>query len=293
MNKQHCSHMTLIEILIAMFILAIGLMGILATLNVTVQNVKIAENQTTGPNVARQAIVSLRSGYIDLVKDVGNAISTRPNTWNPTITTSSGDIPLYTLANWPNAIYEYSGTHKGDGTDTYKQTFQLPWDLSDPTLDGEGDGNTIPTSGVSRFSWTATFMPLEEPPVNIRTSYRVQITLWRKYDLIYDHEFQPAVLAFTDLPTGQTHIALGQSAAGSNSEEEFAANVMVGDFIRIDEVGLWYHISEIEDIADGSVGVIVKGIYTHPRRNDVHSTVSIASKSRLIGLYETVITPKR
>lgn len=274
--------LTLIEILIAMGILAFGLFGILTLFPVAIRNISIATGRTTAGGVAKSAITSLQSGYLDIRGHWLTSEDEVAGQDNWTVNPRLAGAPLYAIYDFymisPQfcRAIEYfaaSGGIVGDGSTEQERTFQLPKDLDDT------DGDVIEPIRAPDYGWTATFLPLSNM-IDPRTRYRVQIAVWRDYDLRYDG-------------SGGNFTGSFQRNAGHTDDSVqlhwLALDAKPGDYIRLDRHGIWYRIESINDAHD-----IVKLAvpFKHPSGVSLSGPVSIASGFKLLGVYETGIGPK-
>lgn len=277
--------LTLIEILIAMGILAFGLFGILTLFPIAIRNISIATGRTTAAGVAKSAITSLENGYLDIrghwLTSEDEVAGQDDWTVNPKLAGS----PLYDIYRTKSAsafppfpinpqfcraiqYFAASGGIVGDGSTEQQRTFQLPRDLDD------ADSDIIEPTGAPGYGWTATFLPLSNV-IDLRTRYRVQIAVWRDYGLRYD---------------GSGGNFTGTFQTGDSVDLHwFAFDANPGDYIRLDRLGIW---CRIEDVDDDKRGVTLTVPFKHPSGVALSGPVSIASRFNLLGLYETGIKLK-
>ncbi|KXB05751.1 hypothetical protein AKJ51_04845, partial [candidate division MSBL1 archaeon SCGC-AAA382A20] len=158
LKTQNC-RFTLIEILIAVAILAVATMGIFSIFPYSIRNVSLAVNKTVSGSVARTAVVSLRQYRLDL---------SRLNSW------TQGDLQAQ------KKLVDFLNGQSLTETNGYKIPEEIP-ENGPPNA-----AKTVPygiqqTSGNwqdTRHSWSATFIPASGG------GYRMQVADWHKYKLI-------------------------------------------------------------------------------------------------------------
>ena len=197
--------MTLIEILIAVGILAFGMFGILTMFPVAIRNVQTNFGNTRAAGVARQVSSALQQGELTLQPDVWNMLTDTSNDTDVRIADVGSDS-----INW--ADYKSIGALINAATDgpiasvQAGNGYQSPsfkvgalnpdaGTLTDkPWLYSTQNDNPEPVMPIYRpgtgglqqtdFGWSATFLPLSMP-LNRNTLYRAQIAVWRDYQLKY------------------------------------------------------------------------------------------------------------
>jgi len=266
--------MTLIEILIAAGILALGMVGILSLFLLAIHNVSTAVSRTVGASVARQAAVSLEHYSLDLA-----ALDT------PAVASVGGIDLDGSGANVCGAISTVANV--GDGW--ADPCFRLPEGCILPdALKGDAAGNCVKVRWNPDYGWTATFLPIDAgDPVVItdRTRYCVQIAIWRHHKLFSEEVIgtgpgSPPTGAFT---SGSPVVVIG------NESPEFWTRVKPGDYIRHADVGVWYQIAELNEPDPGDV--TLSGNFWHPVPGPLSGAVEVASRLRLIGLYDAALRP--
>jgi len=268
--------MTLVEILIAMGILAFGLFGILTLFPIAIRNISTATGRTSAATVAKSVMTSLQSGYLDLRSHKLSSTDNRTEvTADPVLDEPSGAALywIYTSGFGTSTDPRFSrviqyfaaqGGTVGDGsTDS---TFRIPDNLANKT--DVGDGNLVKPDWAPGYGWTATFLPLSDD-IDEHTCYRVQIAVWREYQLKWqgDAEFTP----------GDDTV---QVASRTDAKP--------GDYIRLDKLGIWYRIQGVND-DNKTVELAVP--FKHPSGGVLSGPASIASRFKLVGIYETVVGP--
>jgi len=280
--------MTLIEILMGTFILSVGLMGILSMFPVAMRAVEQTGGQTTGPAAGRNAALSLEMGEVDVWDYHDEYLDGRFRIKGTALTS---------WWHWPEAVYAYAQAYASsvDGTEN-NPTFRIGGEMTGLLLD-DAPLEYVPFADTD-YGWTATFLPLSDVTVTLdRTGYRVQIAVWRNYrSLIYSGVGRGYEYVYSG---STTRITIKDGATAAPGELEFAQRVSAGDYLRLDTLGIWYRIVEVEDPpkdGDNYLHVVVAGNVIHPRESDLRnllSPISVASRFNLVGLYETVVTADR
>lgn len=296
--------MTLVEILIAVGILAFGMFGILTMFPVAIRNVQTNFGNTRAAGVARQVTSAMQQGEITLAPDVWNTPTDMKNNlgaggapvdWS-TLGLTGGNPPKSIGA----VIYQAEQGNIGGlttadrvGNGAGNPAFQIgavdptntggmPWLYT--TLGGDpspvvpiyrpgitdGDGEPEQTD----FGWSATFMPLTDQNNNLTdgvqvgpsTLYRAQISVWRDHQLKYG-------------PTGVTVDTLwgydGNDNDGDGTDDDPTEHQMIlltqpipdanpGDYIRINRHGVWYKIEAIGQVGGQPRLVELVGKYQIP-----------------------------
>ena len=319
--------MTLIEILIAMGILAMGLFGVLSLFPVAIRNVGMSVNRTKAVGMATDAIYSMRQRHLNMQMVGFTGVRTADTerfkvATNPNVTRLS---TLTGMRSFPHLIQWFIATNGNDAVGwgapvgsgrLSGPTFKIghrdflfyDWNPEDDTIDNDGyvpvleydhlSGEWLPT----QFGWTATFLPLDDnfnaatAQEVAKTNYRVQVAVWRNYKLRYDGS----------LPQGdRRYRRLDAELNGDAAQRIVTLNAPVpnarpGDYFRVDMHGVWYRI---ESISGNEVTLVAP--FRHPAAQSVGDpvfdpgaaadpiTVSIASSHRLIGIYEALITPEK
>ncbi len=308
--RRQRSGMTLIEILIAMGILAIGMMGILTLFPLAIRNISIAVNRTMGAAVAKNAIASLSMYAVDLSRldasfppvVIGEVAADGTNNGSNVLLEGVG-------GNMSWAIYAYhTDNPPGIGHGVPRRSFQMPDDLANADavgrdFDGKPGVDAVTVPWHTDFGWTATFLPMpvnddpgnddladedpvdgidndgdlstDEDDVNITptTIYAVQVAVWRNYRLIY-----PAAAAPTGtFKSGESEVSI------LGADAEFWTKVKPGDFIRHKDHGIWYQIAEL---SGGSV--FLAGEFSHPV-DSISGDVEVASRFRLVAIYDSAV----
>jgi len=178
--------LTLTEVLFAAGILAIGVLGVMSLVPSAMHQVTMSSNRTIGAAVAKNALLALQQGQLDLLDYNGPAGAIDPN--EPIIDTglyassyrdetvggtrielSSGSVPLINYGGWPEAIYarHVDATLGPVGDGAQYPTYQIPGDtdfLAPSTWAGIEIGSArppfIPCAWSPGYGWTATFMPI-------------------------------------------------------------------------------------------------------------------------------------
>jgi len=294
------SAMTLIEILMAMGIFMLGVIGILTLFPVAIRNISIAVNRTIGAAVAKNAIASMRFFAIDL--------SVAPDEF---ATITDGAPPDTELKGQPgfsfsHAVRDYhlaaatDGRYLGHGV--YNQdSFKIPGDVNLPASLIGGGGAYVAVPWHADFGWTATLRPMpkdddgdglkdEEPagidddgdgsfgddPPNIddNTVYQAQIAVWRNYALIKSRDAMGNFTTGKFHPYGNLLLQYPKADAGKVYIKECGAGdpdlwnrVKPGDYIRHRGHGVWYQIAEVQPgtaPAPYQGQIILARAYSHP-----------------------------
>lgn len=314
--------MTLIEILIAMGILAMGLFGVLSLFPVAIRNVGMSVNRTRAVGIAEDAIYSMRNKHLDMrmlsdmVSRTGNE---NADTERFTVATSIAPqlSDLTGMRSFPHLIQWFMAQKSQDavGWGCPAGTGKLPgptfkigdpkflfynWNPQDDQADNAGFVPVLEYDHLSdqwmpsQFGWTASFLPLDAD-FDAQTSYRVQVAVWRNYDLRYG----------SDDTNDPRYRELSEELEGDGTQPEVVLNRPVpearpGDYFRVDMHGVWYRIESVEE--DNGHGVVnLVAPFRHPAGAGAFDpgsapdplSVSIASSNRLIGIYDSLLTPEK
>jgi Tfp pilus assembly protein PilV len=300
--------MTLIEVLIAIFILAIGLVGILALFPVAVDGVGTVLKRSHGADLAENASVALAMGGVKLYA------SGATNDWRPvdaaghTVKFADDTLPAAPVSgwkDWPEAISKINAAAAGDTTKTYepaaRRYFQIPRDLVVDAGDGDAarrtfldrTGDLVSPASVAGetalsdgYGWSATLMPIDAT-IDASTRYRVQIAIWRRHELTY---YGPTA-GFNVKFAKDKNDGDDQSVATLQSVPDgFTDRVVVGDYIRRRDIGVWHKITAVLEDA-GKVEIRVTPDLSPDTPTGQPKEFEIASRRWLVGLYETMIDP--
>jgi len=284
--------MTLIEILMGTFILSVGLMGVLSMFPVAIRAVEETSNQITGPGIGRDVAVGLSHGTLDIYADLASDSDDRSGVRVPEILTDAATnttTPLHFFSSWSEAIAYADINSKGIGT-LDDPTFQLPWDLANP--EDVGDGRVVTVPWADGYGWTATFLP-DYTPVDENTSYRVQIAVWRNYELIPQDEAVKGT--FHGRSARDNGVDDDEDGEIDELNETFyvslnqaVADVDVGDHVRLNDHGVWYQITGIKK---NKKGLWLAGMFDPGKDSAQTGYVSFASRFKLVGLFETTVGP--
>jgi len=305
--------MTLVEILIAIGILALGTMGIASLFYLGVRNASVSWHRLTAAAVARNAITSLRSYSLDLSVLPGAYGGLDMND-DSDLLDAAIDIPLRGWAQsfLSDALAHYHLTHTAMGHGYYYDTFQIPRDVLLPaSLAGKWQGTTAYVSCPwdADYGWTATIWPTpidddadgladEDPPGNAdgvgddnddgdglvdedgpnvsgRAIFQVQVAAWRKYRLIRN----VGAVSATFQPGSQTVSIAGATA-------DFWNKVKVGDWIRHRRHGVWYRVMDLDRATDR---VVLAEPFSHPFATTLTGPVDLADRFHLISVYDAAI----
>lgn len=301
--------LTLVEILIAMGILAFGLFGILTLFPIAIRNISTATGRTFAATVAKSAMASIQIGYLDIWDHKLSSTDSRaarnqadePDLKDPEIAGY-----LYSVYNTyqvvpqlSTAIYNYalSAGVVGDGSTAALKTFRIPDDLDDATIAGDQDGNLVIPSWAPEYGWTATFLPMPiGPTIDAHTRYRVQIAVWRKYELKWEGSLGeinkfPSPAAFDGQDSdGDGEIDDSSEACLIEVLPQLCAKAATGDYIRLDDLGIWYRIEDVDD-ENNFVKLAVPFHHHAAQAAPLSGPASIASRFKLLGVYETIIGP--
>jgi len=295
--------MTLIEILIAIGIMSLGMIGIATLFHLAVRNITTAGHRTSAAAVAQNALSSMRVYSLDLsVAPAQYAIV--------------GACPLdgqspESLA-WVLVYYHETINPIGHGY--YLDTFQIPRDVTLPTvLDGQWNGTTayVACPWDRDYGWTAAIRPTpinddpladdladEDPPdgvnndgdgqtdedgpnVSRQTVWQVQIAAWRLYRLTEGLDGVLGPLSATFYRGSTTVDIAGES-------DDFWNRVKTGDFIRHRKYGVWYRIAELNESARQ---VVLTEPFAHPFASALAGPADCASRFHLISVCDSTIGP--
>jgi type II secretory pathway pseudopilin PulG len=297
--------MTLVEILIAVGIMSLGMIGIAALFHLAVRNITTAGHRTIAAAVVQNALSSMRTCSLDL--------SVAPDQY-ATITIGVGDTrdlkgqPTDSLA-WILAYYHEQKAPTpggGIGHGHYLDTFQIPRVgvvTLPPNLNGQSN-KYVACPWDKDYGWTATIRPTpidedgdgvadEDPPdgvdndgdwqtdedgpnVSRQTVWQVQVAAWRLYRLTAG----TGAVSATFHRDSRTVDIVGESA-------DFWNRVKTGDFIRHRRYGVWYRIAGLNPSLDQ---VRLVEPFTHPFA-DLSGPADFASRFHLISVCDSTIGP--
>jgi prepilin-type N-terminal cleavage/methylation domain-containing protein len=317
---------TLIECLFAAAILAIGIIGIFSLIPMSIHQVSTSLGSTVGATAAKNALTSLQHRQLDLCDyaapdspAIGFATSFGDGSTQLNV---AGGTALWTYPDLPAAICDYHRNTSPVGCGISALTFKIPgigteqyftpgtWaalGISVPA--GSNNPDCIPVPWARDFGWTAVFVPIsdnddrdgqldedtygdsdgngdpdddndglvdEDDLIMPGTCYRVQVAVWRAYRLLYNGTLNGTFANNSNV------VALSLTAP----------NARQGDYIRLDRYGVWHKIAAIQGTT-----VTLQTPFNHPSPGAAPpggftGQVSIASNFKLLGLYETVITPR-
>ena len=311
---------TLIECLFAAAILAIGVIGILSLIPMSIHQVSTSLGSTVGATAAKNALTGLQHRQLDLCDyaapdspAIGFATSFGNGSTQLNV---AGGTPIWLYPDLPAAICDYHRNTALVGCGISAPTFKVPglageqfftpgtWAALGILPAGQNNPDFIPVPWARDFGWTAVFVPIsadddgdgdltnedafdgvdndgdglvdEDDLIMPGTCYRVQVAVWRAYRLLYNGTPNGT---FTN---NSNVVALSLTAP----------NARQGDYIRLDRYGVWHKIAAIQGTA-----VTLQAPFNHPSPGAAPpggftGPVSIASNFKLLGLYETVITPR-
>jgi prepilin-type N-terminal cleavage/methylation domain-containing protein len=310
---------TLIECLFAAAILAVGIIGILSLIPMSIRQVSASLGSTVGATAAKNALTSLQHRQLDLCDYAAPdhpavQFQTSFGAGTTRLNVAAGGTPLWTYPDMPAAICDYDRNTSPVGCGISAPTFKVPglageqfftpgtWAALGILPAGQNYPNCIPVPWARDFGWTAVFVPIsadddgdgsldEDPPNSVDddsdglvdeddlimpgTCYRVQVAVWRAYRLLYNGTLNGT---FTN---NSNAVTLSLTAP----------NARQGDYIRLDRYGVWHKIAAIQ-----GTNVTLQTPFNHPSPGAAApgftGPVSIAGNFQLLGLYETVITPR-
>jgi len=304
--------MTLIEILIAMGILALGMMGILTLFPLAIRSIGKAVDRTIGSAVAKNVVASLDNYAIELSDTAtyqGVLDLNQDGAANPSDDAYlDGSSQLWGLS---AAITAYNAGLIADGQPALghgvpRRTFRIPEDLSGPTAlyDSDGDGNpdSVPVPWHTDFRWTATFVPTpvdddsdgygdndpvgggfggaDDVNISDQNPFTVQVAVWRNFRLTSN----------IGSPTGTFHYD-SPYVDISGAAPAFWSRVRAGDYLRHEAHGIWYQILELDEA--GGRAVLAEN-FTHPVLTPSYTSqgpdpIELASQWRLVALHEAIV----
>jgi len=262
--------MTLMEILVATGILAMGMMGICALLPLGIRNTATSVDRTIGASVAKTAITSLQHETVDL--GFGTAATVLDC--------------LDKLDGTPGNIAKAILYYKNDGNTIDRgSAFVIPGFLSNASQFGTSDvvilkeWDEANTKWVeTEYYWAATFIPLGTDTINESTVYVCQVAIWRKYELLIDGvEAGGPDLHFS---------AKSKNVDVIGPPATFWDKIRVGDYVRGEKQMLWYKVAALDEAGDTLVLAA-----PFPFNFGMTQTADVASRFKLIALYNTVIYP--
>ncbi len=275
--------MTLVEILIAIGILALGMIGIVTLFFVAIRNTATASHRNVGASVARTAFVSLQAFSVDLslLSD-----TPPPEEIRGEIQTGVGKIPLDGSGDsLPAAIKAYSDYEVGEGRAAISPTrgFMIPQDLDNA---GDfGNGSVVdyllwdPDAAKWRptdYGWSVALVP-QEDTIDEATTYSVQVAVWRGRRTI------PVGSAKADFTADDFEVTI------SDADTDFWDALREGDYLRNTEHGVWYQIVEVAD-----PDVTLAQAFPHvPPNDDTAGNFEVAGRFRLVSLSLGAIGPPR
>jgi len=313
--------MTLVEILIAIGVLAVGMMSICALLPLGIRNTASSVDKTVAASVAKTVVASLKYYSIDLTSGLDAFIGGQKLADAGSLAKAIYDYHMDGLADTPPGriigIYPLSDGEKC-------RPFMIPQDvLLDPDMLGGAaphfyvkyyDDSTLTTCS---YGWTATLMPAlvvdddgdgrcdedwpdgldndgnngvdEDPPHITQTSaYRMQIAVWRVGGGLLDlGDFD--YLAAITMSNGSKIITVKAGTEG----DKLLRLAKPGDYVMREYHGLWYRIAVVDE--SNRKIILEKRFYTPflPQDTplDVCGHLKLASRFRLVALYDALIAP--
>ncbi|MFP4028714.1 MAG: prepilin-type N-terminal cleavage/methylation domain-containing protein [Candidatus Brocadiia bacterium] len=279
---------TLVEILIAIGILAVGMMGICAIFPLAIRNVTTAKNRYVADSIGRSAIVSLKQYSLHLSDGYGRGQFSNGKT------KTLGDQP------WDNmcaALHDFCSTEtRGHGN--MNPTFQIYPDAvhTDSDLDGS---DYVKCPENPDYGWTATLTPVPfdddgdgksdengpapgddpyaENGIKQDTNWNVQVAVWRNYKIEDD--------------SGSATFTQDSQWVEFTTDPDWD-EIRAQDYLRSTEVGIWYRIAAI-DQSNSRVRLV--RAFKNPTLDDggqlTGHTVEIASRHHLVALYSSTINP--
>lgn len=283
MNSAHCRvEFSLIEILIAVGVLAIGMMGIASLFPLAIRNNAVAVNTTTGASVGRTATLSLSHDAVDvgLLEEPGEDDTTGIV---GQVTTSG---VTHDLDGSPGQLHNALAGR----TISKKRGFSLPAEL-----DNTDEFGTQKISGVINAiddrvwdgsvwrktgrSWSAVLIP-QDSVIDLSTTYTAQVAVWKNVDILGKADADYAANRFGNVrPT----------------TDRFWGEIEPGDYVCRAKgnhpVGVWHRIEEI-DPANEDLHLkssLSSEVVNLSSTTDSGEILWVASRVKLISLYDCVI----
>jgi hypothetical protein len=260
--------MTLVEVLVAMGVLAVGMIGICALFPLAIRNTGTSVNKTGGASMAKCVLESLRRGHFDLRPGPGGNSSVA------------------------DAMPSRSGSHRFDNV---RIPAQLKPQHLPATVRSDPGGNNpmyIACTWNDKLGWTATLVPQSGPNVESPSLYWAQVAIWQQWELLFDDN---------SLRKGYVD---EDGDLWMKWKEEWE-QIDRGDYVReikSDEStdGVWFRIDEAEkknfSLGFGPFSVNVdllhlslagNGMATGENRWRQAGHLQVASRNHLISLYDT------
>lgn len=265
------SDFTLVEILVAMGVLAIGMIGICALLPLGIRNVTASVHRSVGASVARSAMVSMHRGSIDLSGSDGR---------NVRITGPYG-APLWEEGDAGGLQKRITLCTK---TIDRRGGFRIPEDMY------EINGDTVPyrTDGQpSGYSWSAALipnLPTDRPVDKNDTdiSYTGQVAVWHQYRLL---DNQAGV-------NPEWKVKSDGTAKVTKVSQAFWDLLSPGDRVRDAVHGWWFVIDQVRPAASEIVlaGHVPQEL-VDSHANNGPAAMDAASQLRLLSLYDFALRP--
>ena len=322
--------MTLVEILIAIGILAVGMMCICSLLPLGIRNTAVSVDRTVAASVAKTAMESMKHASFDL---------TAVQASNPDSCGRVANAPLGLNRSLVRAIAEYwaygaNGSAFPDGRmlgifgtgASSPGGFMVPADV-ELLLQFRGGATTNPAEFVRfpdnpEYGWTATLIPtvIEDndhdgrsgedkwgpgtPPTRVdgdgdsnaddapeftdTTSYYAQIAIWR----VTGNSLDIKVFAYSTT-VKILNSSNGVAVLAGDDGDQFLKAAKPGDYMARGFHRIWYQITNV-DAENRKIG-LAKKFYTPYLLANEEATgagpVLLASRYKLVAIYNTVITP--
>jgi prepilin-type N-terminal cleavage/methylation domain-containing protein len=273
LSRSECNGMTLIEILVAMAVLAVGMMGICALLPLSIRNTSTSVHQSVGASVAKIVAESLQRSSLDL-----SGLHSLPE--NPDI---AGVVLDGDAGSLQEGIARYSANNSPISG---SRGFQIPRDVNNVQEITRGEAIvSLAGGGETHYSWSATLVPDIPPGQSVEAGetnidYTVQVAVWHEYEIL-DEKFNdgPQWKIEGDRQTVEVDFGTRREA------DAFWSDIGAGDYIRDEQHGWWFRIGEVRE--KESVIVLKEPVPDEVARahSTNHGRADAASRFHLISLY--------
>lgn len=270
--------MTLIEILIAMGIMMLGMLGILTLFPIAIRSMSKAVNRTLGAAAAKNAIVSMSLYCIDLTD---TAVYADTGVYGILDVNGDGSYDAdddflldadNTQWNLSQALYGFDADASHTiGHGWPDASFKLPDDLLNKAkvakdFDKDGTVDAIPVDWHTDIGWTATFVPVpvdsdidgygdEDPKVGVDRDDSDGLSPYDDPVNITDQTLYAVQVAVWR--NYKLFESIGANPKGtfgyqspyvgiSDVNGEFWNKVKTGDYLRYHAHGVWYQIQEVD-----------------------------------------------
>ena len=252
---------TLTEILIAVFVLSVGLLGVISLfpvgLDATARTISSVNAEVCAKSIANALRISSTDGGATLLGSF--------NVAEDFADTST------------NRCYPYQGVPDDtNGPPRHNDNENAPYDAIMDFPDRPSYSSNVVLSAPNL---TPGHVPVEVPQTNRRGIMRAQIAVYRRLDAGQFHSF----------PNCQFQNNTSAATITSSAAQDPAELIDDGDYVRADADGLWYKVQSVETIDATHWRVNLEETYTGASG----AGAPLTATDQIIGLREAYITSRR